>query len=66
MMYCGFIIEYSVSNGTSKREFKFVGPYDTIEETHKNYEQLKSLEPAFQDIRICRLVCEPHNPRFYK
>lgn len=64
MMYCGFVLMWEVKVG-DKYITQFHGPESTIEEIHKRYDDLKLLEPAVKNIRVCRLVNNPSNPRLY-
>jgi hypothetical protein len=57
MQYGGYLIEY-----TEKSQVKYEGPYSTIEETTKHYEDLKLREPAVSNRKICRLVYNNNNP----
>lgn len=65
MMYTGFVIEYTYSDKHPDKKVHYEGPYSTIEETKEKYHSIKLLEPAVKNVRICRLICEPHNPELY-
>jgi hypothetical protein len=63
-MYCGFVIQYEVTAGERVAETMFSGPFSTIEETRKKYEDLKLLFPTVKNPFICRLVYNPSKPEY--
>lgn len=66
MMYSGFVVEYTLGPNHPDKTIHFSQPQSTIEQAQKIYDDLMSLSPAVDNVRICRLICEPFNPRFYK
>lgn len=61
MQYGGFLIQYRLASDAANKS-RFEGPYSTIEETTKHFEDLTLLEPVVVDKRICRLMINPSNP----
>ena len=53
MQYAGFLLQYTM---TADGSIKFEGPFTTIEQATKKYEDLALLEPAVSKRRIVRIV----------
>lgn len=65
MMYSGFIVMYTYGKTHPDQSVHFEGPFNTIQDARKVYDDLKSLTPAMQNIQIGRIVTNPDNPMFY-
>ena len=65
MMYSGFVVCYKYGKTHPDQSTHFDGPHSTIQEAHKVYDDLKSLDPTITDVRVCRMVCDHNNPKLY-
>lgn len=65
MMYSGFVVLYTYGQNHPDKSVHFSQPKSTIEEAQKIYEDLLSLSPVVDNVRICRLVTNPSNPKLY-
>jgi hypothetical protein len=60
-MKCGgFVVGYQYPHD---KEMRFDGPHSEIQVAQKHFDDLKSLEPAVQDVRIYQLMYNPSNDR---
>ena len=49
----GFVVGYQYPND---KEMRFDGPHSEIQVAQKHFDDLKSLEPAIQNVRIYQLT----------
>lgn len=60
MKYYGFVVGYQYPYD---KEMRFDGPHSDIQVAQKHFDDLKSLEPAIQNVKIYYLVYNPSNDR---
>lgn len=65
MQYFGFVLEYKYGKSHPDQSFHFDGPYSTIEEAQSKFDELSTLTPCVEEVRICRLVANAFNPKLY-
>lgn len=55
MKFEGFVVGYKYPHD---KEMRFDGPHSEIQVAQKHFDDLKSLEPAVQNVKIYHLMCD--------
>lgn len=65
MMYGGFVVLYNYGPNHPDKSIHYSQPQSTIEQAQKIYDDLMSLSPGVDNVRICRLVYNPSNVKMF-